>query len=292
MRRAAVLAAALLVAASVPALAGHGGSTVELDRDGLAGDTFAFEVTPVSGDDLTILAGSSFTITAHYPAFREDSAVAWAATDLTTVAFESVFYFTDQGTGEAHVEVLTDRTDVEVSVDEAEPWFDEITWDATIVGDLHLSGDAPWTLAVTTPEAASVDVDATFHLAESAGVTGEGVAGAGVVAATEDFDGTAQVSSRQTAAVGMEATAEAPDGTRGFAVMYPFRSTGAGWYGVEAPGPRDDQHLVVADDEEPPAAHVLAGPSGLYRHWVRSAAWSHTGGLDGRVAVFFAVPVL
>lgn len=289
MRRVLLVAVGLLVAATLPVTAGSG-STVEIDRTGVAGDTVAVEITP-EGDDLTIEAGSSFTVTARYANLREDMSVAWAVTDRSTVAFESLGYFTTQPAGDTHLEVLTDHADLQVSVGETDELFSQVTWIATVVQSVHLSGQSPWTLAVSAPGAASVDVNATFELAESATVTGEGTAGAGLTVAAEDFDGTAQVTGDWTVAADMEATATAPDGTTGFAVLFPWRSTGAAVYGVEAPGERDHTVVAVSDgDEQLPAAHVLAGPSGTYRHWVDAAAWHHEGAFEGRVAIFFAAP--
>lgn len=289
MRR-ALSVAFLIVAAGLPMTVSASTSTVEIDRTGVAGDTVAVEVTP-EGNDLTIQAGSTFNITARYAQLREDTSVAWAVTDRSTVAFESLGYFTTQPGGDTHLEVLTDHADLQVSFNEAGFRFTQVTWTATVVESVHLSGQSPWTLAVSAPGASSVDVNATFELAEPAEVTDEGTAGAGLTAAAEDFDGTAQVTGDWTVAADMEAAATAPDDTIGFAVLFPWRSTGAGVYGVEAPGPRDDRVVAVSDGgEELPAAHVLAGPSGTYHHWVDVAAWHHEGSFEGRVAIFFAAP--
>lgn len=290
MRRALVVAL-LLLAATLPTAVSASSSTIEIDRQGVAGDTVAVEIVP-DGDDLTIQAGSTFTVTARYAQLREDSSVAWAVTDRSTVAFESLGYFTTQPGGDTHLELLTDHADLQVSFNETALRFQQITWIATVVESVHLSGRSPWTLAVSAPGAASVDVNATFELAEPADVTGEGTAGAGLTAAAEDFDGAAQVTGAWTVAADMEATATAPDGTMGFGVLFPWRSTGAGVYGVEAPGERDHTVVAVSDGDELPAARVLAGPSGTYHHWVDASAWHHEGRFEGRVAIFFAAPVL
>lgn len=288
--RGAILVAGLLLAATLPVAVGASTSTVEIDRDGVAGDTVAVEVTP-EGDDLTIQAGSTFTVAARYDQVREDSSVAWAVSDRSTVARESLGYFTTQPAGDTHLEVLTDHADLQVSFNGTGLRFSQVTWIATVVRSVHLSGQSPWTLAVAAPGAASIDVNATFELADPAEVTGEGTAGAGLTAAAEDFDGTAQVTGDWTVAADMEATATAPEGTTGFAVLFPWRSTGAGVYGVDAPGPRDHTVVAVSDgDGKLPVARVLAGPSGTYRHWVDAAAWHHEGAFEGRVAIFFAAP--
>lgn len=274
--------------AAVPVQAA--GSDLQHSRTDLDGDTYAFRLDP--DEPVTIQAGSTISIDATYAAPREDAAVALAWTDLTTVARESVVYFAVQNGGETHIELL-DHTAVgqELHIDDPDGPFRSFGGTWLFTSDVTLSA-RPWHFAVSAPGAHSIDVTLDLHLSENLTLAGEGVAGSGATWAAEDFDGAAQlVADGRTAAAGVQATATAPTGTRGFAVLFPFTGRGAGRYGIEAPGPRDDARTVLQTASgPPPAAHVLAGPAGTYDHWIDAEAWQQDD-LDGRAGVFFAAPM-
>lgn len=289
MRRTAVpLLVAFLLLAAMPAHAAS--STLVRDLDGLSGDTYVVTLEP--DGPFVIEAGSQVVMDVTYPEPREDAAFALAYTDLQTQVFTSVDYFTFDGAGETHTELLT-QTPVGVQIDRNEPGeFTQVRIIHTLLTDVSFP-DRPWHLAVSAPGAWTFDVRLELEVTGDVTFGDDGTAGAGMVAAMEDFDGTAQHDQEPyTAGVDVHATASAPGGTRAFAVLFPFTARGAGWYGIDGPGSADHQLVRIQPSSgPPPAAHVLLGPSGSYDHFVRAEAWQHTTATDGRVAVFFAAPM-
>lgn len=296
----AVAALLLLAAVPLPAAAQTEGpvataSKLDYVRTGLAGDTYVLKLNSnQTGQPFTIQAGSRISVDALYPAFREDFAIAFAFTDLVTTAGESLFYGTFQTSPGLRLELLSDTfgPEVEVVPDSSTGSTGGIGWDVIFTSSFAFP-DRDWYLAVSTPEAVLFDVHVNLTLDTKVDLLAEGTAGAGLVASTDDFDGTAQVEMNQhTVALDVEARGQAPAGTRAFAVLLPMFSRGAGSYGVNGPGGNDDRvTIITTTGNGPPPAFVLAGPPGTYRHFVSFEAWQHTQRPDGRAAVFFAAPM-
>lgn len=298
----ALVAAVLLVLAAVPlpvlaepASTTSTSSTLDYTRSNLSGDTYAFTLNSKSaGQPFTIQAGSTISVDAVYPGVRDDFALAFAFTDLQETAREALFYGTFQTSPGLRVELLSHSVGPEVQVTPRTTTgsTDRIGWDL-IFDEAITFPDRDWHFAVSTPEAAVFDVHVDLSLDTDVDLLGEGTAGAGLVASTDDFDGAAQVEMNGwTAAAGMHALAEAPSGTRAFAVLLPMDDRGAGSYGVDGPGGNDHRVVAVSlSSSGPGPAFVLTGPPGTYRHYVTGEVWQHTTTLDGRAAVFFAAPI-
>lgn len=294
--KAAVLAAvAVLVVATVPMPATAANSLLAFERNGQSGDTYTFKInSDGTGQSFRIVSGSTITMTAFYPAVREDFGIAFALTDLLTTAQASVFYGTFRDTPGTRLEVISDTVGPEVNLQAGSVTgaLSGVEWTVTFGSSFQLP-DRDWYLTVSTPEAVQFDVDVDLITDPAVSLRGEGTASNGLLASTRDFDGTTQLQTNdETAAVNMRALAQAPSGTRGFGLLLPTPGSGIVRYGIDGPGDSDDVRTLVAlSNTVPTVASVILGPPGPYRHFVDAELWQHSTVFESRVAIFFAAPM-
>lgn len=290
-RKVAFVAIACLALLMVPA--GSTACTCQISQTltGLAGDAFVFKLNPDAGPGFKILPGSTMQVTGYFGAGgREDAGGAYYETDLVSFAVGAVAYTSLVNANEAHIEVAT-NTNLGTQLDAFGPpnLVSGITFTVSFPQEVwYPDRDLYYVLSV--PEAVAMDVVLDLSFNKDMAILGQGTGASGVLAASEDFDGAAQVMTTEAgAAASMSVNGQAPAGERGFAVLSPFTSSvAAASYGVDGPGSWDDS--VLGAGTGAPPAFVLAGPAGTYRHHVDAMA-SVGAPVAGYVAVFTSVPM-
>lgn len=185
----------------------------------------------------------------------------------------------------AHVEVLSDTDEginVTVERDPGDP--------ATKVGvvfnfhqDRHFA-DRDWYFYVSAPRGDRMDVSIDLFLDQDMSIEAERTATAGQILTQDDhFRGTAEVRTGDVwAAHDLEATAEAPEGTRMFVstrLWYPGfsdRTIGHEEFGIDGPGEADRSRTFMGRGE-PSALAIQAGPPGEYTFWIDDQFYIHRG---------------
>lgn len=265
------------------------------------GDTYVFKLNSGDDDGFTIEEGSGIGLAATYDDQRRDMAFAFGWTNLADTSHLRLGYSNDRGSRESHVEVLTNTPyGIEVSHDRSDghpatPGTVGVGFDFD--APVHFeSGD--WYFVVAAPEAREIEVRIGLAVSDQMSILAEAGTDTGEILPEDEFDGVAQTYSVSAGLAGvlMEATAEAPAGTKAFSTMFQhIPGAGAGRWGIDGPGDADDEttSASVRIVLRPSWAQVLAGPAGEYTHWVHADAWAGPGPLyrAGRVAVFFAAPM-
>lgn len=252
------------------------------------GDTYVFKLR--ADQDWTLQDDSIIVMDVTYPTLKRDAACAFSFTDIDELSGASVFFFRGSNFFEAHAEVAFGP---EVTFNPASPFFQLGTCIHERTGDRVFDGGEDWYFAMAAPEAADFQIEMNLLTDVKMTVLAESANARGRYFTTEEFDGIAQVSSDAgTAATLVSARAVAPAGTRGFAMQFPFRSAGAGWYQVEGPLRSDALISVALPYAFPSAVGVLGDVPGTYEFQSNVEAYQHhPNAPNGRVGIFWAPPI-
>lgn len=281
-----LLALGLLAVPAVPVTAQTTCPCTVTDTFSVAGDTVVLELETPSGQT-TFQPGSGIVISGAYPGVRSDAAVAFAFGDGFFFNSASVLYARGQAPGETlvHLGDGSGPTDAGLHLNGPGGFFTEAGVEVLFDGVEVSQGR--WLVTLSVPEASSLSVDVDLTTDQQISYTRGPANSAGHLAAPADQTGGAQViQGSASAAVAHGTTAQAPDGTRGYALMIgdpDARITGV--YGIDGPGSAD--HTVAAVDAPPPSAFVLGGPSGTYS-FDQDVVATRDASAPSPVAVFFA----
>lgn len=282
-----VLVASLLAVPTLPVTAETSCPCTVTDTYSVSGDTVVFALE-VGAGGAEVLAGSTVALEAQYATPREDLATGVAITGGFGHAV-AVLYARAQTPSQTLVSVGGDGALASQGIELFGPPSSiggaSVTW----IFDGSQLSQGRWVFTLSFPEAASLSVDIDLTFDSDVSYERGPATSTGLLAAPDDQTGGAQIiHGNASAAVAHGATGQAPDGTRGYGLMFgDDRSNVTGVYGIDGPGSAD--HTVAALGGAPPTAFVVGGP-GAYA-FDQDVVVSREARFPGPVAVFFASPV-
>lgn len=257
------MAAALLLVGALPVSSQAACPCSVTDSFSVSGDTWVFKLDPASSLQTKVLQGSTVEVDATYPSAQGEitaSVAAWdpffsfMATSYATTADEDQTFVQASPAGAA---VLGFQDGGPVPVFQGST----MTWD---LSGSTLQGGFLY-LVVSLPGATSLDISVDLTFDRDVDYTRGPANDQGQAVAPVDQTGGVGARAGQTAAAaGQGLTGQAPDGTRGFSmIFFAPGSTATGSYTIDGPDQADNRTLVA--DEQPPTATVIGGPEGTYR---------------------------
>lgn len=280
------MAAALLLAGTLPMPSQAACPCSVTDSFSVSGDTWVFKLDPDSGSGTEVLEGSTVEVDASFPSLQGDVAGSVAIRG-SLFSFMTTTYITTASEDQTFVQASPDGAPVLGFQDGGPvPFFQgsTLTWD---LSGSELGTGAMY-LVVSMPGATSLDVSLDLAFDRDVDYTPGPAADQGRSAAPVDQTGGAGARAAQTAvAAGQGLTGEAPDGLQGFSMIaFPPDATVTGTYTIEGPQGADDRVLAVGQTGPSPAA-VAGGPSGTYQ-LQQDLTVVEGGQVAGPIMVFYA----
>ncbi len=279
------MAIALLLVGTLPVPSQAACPCSVSDSFSVSGDTWVFKLDPQSGLGTEVLEGSTVEIDATYPSPQGDITASVAVWD-PVFRFMATFYATTADEDERFVQVSPGGA-TSLGFQDGGPV--PVLQGTTMTWDLSGSqlGTGAMYLVVSMPGATSLDVTVDLTFDRDVDYTRGPANDQGQAEAPADQTGGAGARAAQTAvAAGQGLTGEAPDGMRGFSmIFFAPDSTATGSYTIDGPDQADNRTLVV--DEEPPTATVMGGPEGTYR-LQQELTVVEGGQVAGPIMVFYA----